>query len=100
MTIKVGRSELKVSAPSNLDEKLVEICGCSAKEMRQMIDGPVTPVTLATALLPFVGDEIDRHDLGQRIARSEDITQIRNDVLALYDKAAKGAPDGGSKAKA
>lgn len=102
MTIKVGRSDLKVSTPSNLDDQLVELCGCSAKEMRQLIDGPVTPSTLATALMPFVADDVDRHELGRRIARSEDINEVRNDVLALYDKAdkpEKGASDGG-KAKA
>jgi hypothetical protein len=31
MTIKVGRSELKVSTPANLDEKLVDLCGCSPR---------------------------------------------------------------------
>jgi hypothetical protein len=96
MTIKIGRSELKVSTPSDLDERLIELCGCSAKEMRQMIDGPVTPVTLATALLPFV--EIERHDLGDRLGRAGDLTAIRNDVIALYDKAAeKGSADGKTK---
>lgn len=106
MTIKVGRSVLKVSAPANLDEKLIELCGCSAREMRAMIDGPVTPVTLATALLPFVEGEIARHDLGDRLGRAGDLTSIRNDVLGLYDRAlagaakgTKGAEDGGSDSK-
>ena len=101
MTIKVGRSEFKVSTPANLDEKLVDLCGCSAKEMRQMIDGPVVPVTLAAALLPFIDGEISRQELGERIGKVGDLTELRNDVLALYDKATK--PEGKSadaKAKA
>lgn len=98
MTIKFGRSELKVSTPANLDDRLVDLCGCSAKEVRQMIDGPVTPVMLATAMFPFVESEIARHELGERLGKLDDLAPVRDDVMALYDKAAKGSADA-TKAK-
>jgi hypothetical protein len=99
MTIKVGRSDLKVSTPHNLDEKLVDLCGCNAKEMRQMIDGPVTPVTLATALLPFRRRDgpARARPAHRAVGRHRPGPQRRHRALR---QGSEGATDGSGKAKA
>lgn len=94
--MKIGKENLKIHRPANLDEQLVELTGCSADEIRgQLRTGSPIASSLASALLPFIaGDKPDRHALAETIAAAG-VDAVRAKVLALYER---GEPDG-EKAK-
>jgi hypothetical protein len=83
--MKVGKRDLSISAPADLDEKLIELTGHSAKEMRTLLDSWCSPSVVAGALLPFVKDPPSRQDLAETIAKAG-VDHVRADVRALYDR--------------
>jgi hypothetical protein len=93
--MKVGKRDLAISTPDDLDDKLIELTGHSAKEMRGLLESWCSPSVVAGALLPFVKDPPSRQDLAETIAKAG-VDQVRADVRGLYDRASssrKAAPD-------
>ena len=88
--MKIGKRDLVISAPDNLDDQLIELTGHSAKEMRTMLDGWCSPSGVAAALLPFVKDAPSRQELAETIAKAG-VDEVRAEVRALYDRSSKKA---------
>ena len=94
--MKVGKRDLSLSTPDDLDEKLIELTGHSAKEMRGLLETWCGPSIVAGALLPFVKDPPSRQELAETIAKAG-VDSVRADVRGLYDRALsskKAVPDG------
>jgi hypothetical protein len=97
--IKIGKSELSVSTPDDLDGRLIEMAGVSAKEVAGFLRSGAHAPMIALALTPFLSDGPSRDDLTRRIQNS-DVVAVRQAVLALYDKAEENEKGGaGGKAK-
>jgi hypothetical protein len=95
VSVQVGKRKLEISTPDDLDDKLIELTGHSAKEVRALLNSWCSPSVVAAALLPFVKDGPSRHELAETIAKAG-VNEVRADVRALYDK--KAGADG-KKAK-
>jgi hypothetical protein len=95
--MKVGKRDLSISTPDDLDERLIELTGHSAKEMRGLLDNWCGPSVVAGALLPFVKDPPSRPELAETIAKAG-VDEVRAEVRGLYDRVAKKASGDAKKA--
>lgn len=95
--MKIGKRDLNVSTPDNLDEQLIDTLGHSAKEVRALLDGWCPPSLLAGAVLPFVKDAPTRQEMAVTIA-SAGVDNVRADLRGLFDKALAKKADDGKKA--
>jgi hypothetical protein len=91
--MKIGRRDLTISTPDNLDDQLLETMGHSAKEIRTLLDGWCSPTLLAGAVLPFVKDAPSRQEMAETIAKAG-VDVVRADLRGLYDKALSKKSDG------
>lgn len=94
--MKVGKRALSISTPDDLDERLIELTGHSAKEMRGILENWCGPSVVAGALLPFVKDPSSRQELAETIAKAG-VDEVRADVRGLYDRAASKKASGDAK---
>jgi len=90
--VQVGKRKLEISTPDDLDDKLIELTGHSAKEMRGLLDNWCSPSVVSGALLPFVKDPPSRQDLAETIAKAG-VDEVRADVRGLYDRSSRKAAD-------
>lgn len=84
--MKIGKRDLQIATPDDLDARLVELTGHSAKEVRAMLDTWCPPSLLAGAILPFVKDPPSRQALAVTISKAG-ADEVRGEVRALLDRA-------------
>lgn len=94
--MKIGRRNLEISTPEDLDEKLIEQTGVSAREMRDILNTWCSPSTVASALLPLLKEPPSRPELGETIAKAG-VDEVRADVRGLYEKALTRKAGGDAK---
>jgi hypothetical protein len=87
--LKIGKLELELVKPDQLDDQLRSSTGCSAREVRDQLAGAVIAGHVASALLPFVrlaGETgpPGRIELAQAIAE-EGLADVTAKVLEIYD---------------
>lgn len=83
--MKIGDLTLELVKPEKLDEQLVAMTGCPAREMREHLTSAAIADYVGAALIPFVKEPPPRIVLAQAIA-AEGVAEVRVAVQKLYDK--------------
>lgn len=81
--MKIGKLNLEVVAPTDLKGSLLESCGCSPKEVVELLQSYPIASTVAMALNPFLKDPLPVPELSDAIAE-EGLDVVTLLVLAMY----------------
>jgi hypothetical protein len=93
--VTIGRLKLDATAPDA--DKLLSSTGLSVPEMAAQLHGPASAGQVAQALDACLTDGPHHVEIATRID-ADDLADVRSQVAAIYDRAAKkDAPSGKAK---
>jgi hypothetical protein len=81
--MKIGKLELELVKPEELDRQLLALTGCSAAEVFLQLEQAAIASSVASALRPFLQDPPPPAELAQAIA-DEGVVAVRALVRQLY----------------